>query len=276
MKKYREHKRFKREYIPVIITFIILVVLVTGLVFVLKDNKKDFDIDIDKDISNTEEISVDTKNTKCNNEDANKFKDVAKKVNISYQVKEIVAGEGIDIDEPGAPAVELHDLGFEISIKNITEDIYVVVKNDYSNDTFTYHYKDTENGTKTFQSLANDENVTFTFEIKSENSNCINETFRKVSLTTPIYNSFSEKQYCVDNPKLDICQKFVGEKYTSEDFDKEVSKNNKDNKTDNSNENKNNFIKDNKYLFIIGGSVIVIIGVATALVQVKKRRSRQI
>ena len=40
MKKHRERKPFKREYIPVIIAVIVLIGLITGLVFVILDKKE--------------------------------------------------------------------------------------------------------------------------------------------------------------------------------------------------------------------------------------------
>ena len=50
MKKHRERKPFKREYIPVIIAVIILIGLIAGLVFVILDKKEDFDVKIDEEI----------------------------------------------------------------------------------------------------------------------------------------------------------------------------------------------------------------------------------
>lgn len=279
MKKYKEHKKFKREYIPVIIAFLILIGLVTSLVLVIKNKKTDFEVKIDEKIEDTDEIAVDTKNTKCNNELSDKLKASAKNVNISYMAKKMVAGTGIDLDTEGMPEVDLYDYGFEITIKGISEDVYVVVKNDYSTDVFTYHYSDTENGTKVFQSFANDDSVTFTFEIKSENENCKDEVYRKVSLTTPIYNGYSEMEFCKGKDDLDICKQFTVDKITNDDFVKGLENyNNKNNNTkDNTDENnKTNIFKENKYVFIIGGTVIVIIGVATAWIQIKKKRSKQI
>ena len=115
MKKYREHKRFKREYIPVIIAFLILIGLVTSLVLVIKNKKTDFEVKIDEKIEDTDEIAVDTKNTKCNNELSDKLKISAKNVNISYIAKKMVAGTGIDLDTEGMPEVDLYDYGFEIT-----------------------------------------------------------------------------------------------------------------------------------------------------------------
>ena len=69
MKKYREHKRFKREYIPVIIAFLILIGLVTSLVLVIKNKKTDFEVKIDEKriyapsvviVKNGEAISLET------------------------------------------------------------------------------------------------------------------------------------------------------------------------------------------------------------------------
>lgn len=270
MKKYKEKKPFKREYIPVIIAVLIFIGLLLTLIFVIKDNKTDFEPNVDKEINNSEDLNVDTNNTKCSNEDAKKLKEAAKKIKVSYETKKISIGMGEVLDSLEYEETELFDTGFAIKITGITEDVYVVVKNDYSGDIFTYHYADTENGTKEIESLANDELVTFTFDVKSENTNCKDETYRKISLTTPIYNSYSEWQYCADNPGLNVCEKLVYEKVTSEEFDEAIKSNDEEKEIK---DNKTNIIKDNKYVFIIGGSV-VIIGVATALVQIKKRRSR--
>lgn len=278
MKKHREGKPFKREYIPVIIAVIILIGLIAGLVFVILDKKEDFDVKIDEEIKNTEDLKVDTSGTKCNNEDSKKVKDAAQKIEVSYTIKNMLVGTSIDIDEPDMPEVEEYDYGFEIAIKNITEDIYVVVKNDYSNDVFTYHYADTENGVKTFESIATDEAVNFTFEVKSENVNCKDEDYRKITLTTPIYNLYYRYQFCSDNPKSKVCKMFVNEKISAKEFAAEVNAKKEDNqKSDDSNKkNVPTFVKENKYLFIIGGIVIVIIGVATVCVKIKKRRGSKL
>ena len=278
MKKHKERKPFKREYIPVIIAVIVLIGLITGLVFVILDKKEDFDVKIDEEIKNTEDLKVDTSGTKCNNEDSKKVKDVAQKIEVSYTIKNMLVGTSIDIDEPDMPEVEEYDYGFEIAIKNITEDIYVVVKNDYSNDVFTYHYADTENGVKTFESIATDEAVNFTFEVKSENVNCKDEDYRKITLTTPIYNLYYRYQFCSDNPKSKVCKMFVNEKISAKEFATEVNAKKEDNqKSDDSNKkNVPTFVKENKYLFIIGGIVIVIIGVATVCVKIKKRRGSKL
>lgn len=278
MKKHRERKPFKREYIPVIIAVIILIGLIAGLVFVILYKKEDFDVKIDEEIKNTEDLKVDTSGTKCNNEDSKKVKDAAQKIEVSYTIKNMSVGTSIDIDEPDMPEVEEYDYGFEIAIKNITEDIYVVVKNDYSNDVFTYHYADTENGVKTFESIATDEAVNFTFEVKSENVNCKDEDYRKITLTTPIYNLYYRYQFCSDNPKSKVCKMFVNEKISAKEFATEVNAKKEENqKSDDSNKkNVPTFVKENKYLFIIGGIVIVIIGVATVCVKIKKRRGSKL
>ena len=278
MKKHRERKPFKREYIPVIIAVIILIGLIAGLVFVILDKKEDFDVKIDEEIKNTEDLKVDTSGTKCNNEDSKKVKDAAQKIEVSYTIKNMLVGTSIDIDEPDMPEVEEYDYGFEIAIKNITEDVYVVVKNDYSDDVFTYHYADTENGVKTFESIATEEAINFTFEVKSENANCKDEDYRKISLTTPIYNYYHRYQFCSDNPKNKVCKMFVDKQITAKEFATEVDA--KKNDSLKVNENKTNvvttLVKDNKYLFIIGGIVIVIIGVATICVKIKKRRGSKL
>lgn len=280
MKKHKERKPFKREYIPVIVAVIVLIGLITGLVFVILDKKEDFDIKIDEEIKSSEDLKIDTSRTKCNNEESKKVREAAQGVEISYTIKKMFVGTSIAVDEEGMPEVDEYDYGFEIAIKNITENIYVVVKNDYSNDVFTYHYADTENGVKTFESIATNEAVNFIFEVKSENENCKDEDYRKISLTTPIYNFYYRYQFCSDNPKNKVCKMFVNEKISAREFATEVNaKKNEEQKSDNNNADSNvviSFVKDNKYLFIIGGIVIVIIGVATICVKIKKRRGSKL
>ena len=279
MKKHKERKPFKREYIPVIIAVIVLIGLITGLVFVILDKKEDFDIKIDEEIKSSEDLKIDTSGTKCNNEESKKVKDAAQGVEVSYTIKKMYVGKTIDIDSPDMPEEDAYDYGFEIAIKNITEDVYVVVKNDYSDDVFTYHYADTENGVKTLESLANDDVVNFTFEVKSENANCKDEDYRKITITTPVYNYYTDYTFCKNNPKVDVCKTFVSKLFTQEEFASAVEKVNKDNdKKENKETNDKiaNFVKENKYLFIIGGIVIVIIGVATICVKIKKKRGSEL
>lgn len=278
MKKHKERKPFKREYIPVIIAVIVLIGLITGLVFVILDKKEDFDIKIDEEIKSSEDLKIDTSGTKCNNEESKKVKDAAQGVEVSYTIKKMYVGKTIDIDSPDMPEVDTYDYGFEIAIKNITEDIYVVVKNDYSDDVFTYHYADTENGVKNFESIATDEFVNFTFEVKSESDKCKDENYRKISLETPKYNIYSGYQFCSDNPNNKVCKMFITEDVSAKDYAIEVDA--KKNDSLKVNENKTNvvttLVKDNKYLFIIGGIVIVIIGVATIFVKINKRRGSKL
>lgn len=279
MKKHKERKPFKREYIPVIIAVIVLIGLITGLVFVILDKKEDFDIKIDEEIKSSEDLKVDTSGTKCNNEESKKVKDAAQGVEVSYTIKKMYVGKTIDIDSPDMPEVDTYDYGFEIAIKNITKDVYVVVKNDYSDDVFTYHYADTENGVKTFESIATDEFVNFTFEVKSESDKCKDENYRKISLETPKYNIYSSYQFCSDNPNNKVCKMFITEDVSAKDYAIEVDASKNENKKNEDNKKNNvavEFVEDNKYLFIIGGIVIVIIGVATIFVKINKRRGSKL
>lgn len=279
MKKYKEKKPFKREYIPVIVAVVVLIILIATLIFVIFDKKENFEINIDEEIKNSEDLVVDTSGTKCNNEESKKIKDAAKGVEVSYTIKRMYVGKTIEIDSPDMPEVDAYDYGFEIAIKNITEDVYVVVKNDYSDDVFTYHYKDTDNGVKTFESIATDEFVNFTFEVKSESDKCKDENYRKISLETPKYNIYSSYQFCADNPNNKVCKMFVTEDVSAKDYAIEVDASKNENKKNEENKKNNvvvEFVKDNKYLFIIGGVVIVIIGVATIFIKINKRRGSKL
>lgn len=228
--------------------------------------------------------------SKCSYEKQVELNKTASGVKMTYEEadgvvdpSEYVPLEGFE-DDPNA---QLHYTYFKISLVNITEDIYVKVENSITEDVKFIEYKDTTNGTFTFD-LNNIGNVTmFKYTIySSTKTDCSNEILIKGTMTTPMYNRYHTDQKCEKIPDFSMCQKYVMTDFTYEDFRKKVDsyieKQNKkeDKKEKKENEkflnNITNFIKDNKIWFITGGGVLIVGGVVTSVIVIKKRRSRVI
>ncbi len=224
----------------------------------------------------------------CSYSEQAELNDIVANVKATYEVVEIYAGKLVDIDgvtdsEDGL--VDYYVKGFDISILNITDDIYVKVSNDLDNNVITYRYKDTENGSMKFRTEDVYNLKTYTIEVYSDKYSCAGELFRKFTLTTPIYNFFSEWPECNGVTDFYYCQEFLSSSNISinefKDKIKEYKKNEETEIEKNHQDNNKNFFEklqafyqDNK--IIINSIIIIIIvaGVATTVILIKKKRSR--
>lgn len=167
---------------------------------------------------------------------------------------------------------------FKISILNVSENFYVVVRGDNGfNKTFTS--KNAVNGIISFD-LEDIMTVhTFTFNVyNSDKTDCSGTLNRTFYLTTPRYNLYSSYGYCTENPEFYMCNKYVS--YTDSGFEDFVNKI-EDYKEDKARQEEEQsktffqklweFVKKNKTIFIVGTCVIVV-GVAGYIIINKKRR----
>ncbi len=176
---------------------------------------------------------------------------------------------------------------FDISITNMTDKFYLVVTNDYDDEKQTFYYSDAKDGIITFPWYNLDAVTTFTIEVyTSNNTGCPNELQRTITVRTPRYNEFYESVACEENPKFNLCQKFVtfdyiesGEFQTRLDAYLKVDDDNADTpkeKDKNTLEEIKDFVANNKYYFIGGGiAILVIAGVVIAVI-VRKQRSSEL
>ena len=163
-----------------------------------------------------------------------------------------------------------------LSVLNITEDIYVVITNDFDNSREEYYYDDTEDGILnwTRQEDALYDKVTYTLEVYALDSSCKAEALRSIKLETPRYNELSEYAAC-ENSSEYYCQAFTTLDFSlsTEDAIKRFEqKQNPQESSSNTSSEKSFFELYGIYL-LIGFVVIVIIGVVTYVIVRKTQRS---
>lgn len=156
-----------------------------------------------------------------------------------------------------------------ISIFNITEKVYVVVKNNYDIIERTYTFKDTKEGIAEFEWENLDKVTNFTIEVYTTNkTNCPYERLKTTYLITPRFNEYFNREACNENPDFYLCQKYVNFKEVDETSFLNQLENYKKGNIDDSGEKVEepeltmidkiiNFINNYK-LYILGGIAITI------------------
>lgn len=217
----------------------------------------------------------------CSYSEQVEFNNLAANVKSTYEAVDIYDGKTIDIDGTGNE-VDNSVRGLRISILNITDDIYIKLKNKNTNEEKTYYYKDTTNGTLTFDTIDVLEVTEYTVEVYANKYSCAGELYRTFTFTTPRYNRFSLYTVCNDNPGFYYCQEFVQSAEISlEDISTLLIKyQDQQKQEEEQEENKGlwdkikEFYKEHTIAINIGASVLVIVGVTSTVILVKKRRSR--
>lgn len=223
----------------------------------------------------------------CSYSEQAEINNIVANVKATYEVVDIYAGKVYDVDnvdENGNfPEVDHYIKGFNISILNITEDIYVKISNNYDGQIATFRYSDTKDGVATFQTTEVEDLATYTIEVYSNKYACAGELFRKFTITTPMYNLFSEWLECKENPDFYYCQEFLpSENISANEFNQKISeyKMQQEEEKKGQEENRNawdkikEFYQNNAVIINVLGAVIVVLGVTTTVILVKKRRSR--
>ncbi len=223
----------------------------------------------------------------CSYSEQAELNNIVANVKATYEVVDIYKGKVLDIDSPdengNIPEVDHYIKGFDITILNITDDIYVKVSNDANSNEKTYYYKDTNNGQVTFRTEETSKLVNYTIEVYSNKYSCAGERFRTIPLITPMYNPYSELAVCQNNSEFYYCQQFISsenislgdfinqvEKYTEEKQEEQQQEENNKNFID----KLKDFYNNNKLIIYSVGIVIVVAGVATTVILIKKKRSR--
>ena len=231
-------------------------------------------------------FSTSVKAETCGYEEKAKLNNEAANVKVNYEIKQRQLDKnnynppdaivGTEDEANWNPIVDY----FQVNILNLTENIYVEVKNDQNNETTKYYYNNSQDGKIAIDWL-NLENVAkFTITVKSTDaSGCTDRTLKTLNLTLPRYNEYYEYSLCQSIPDYYLCQKYVTfdevklgyfTKKVYEEIDKknqkEIEKNLK------WYEKAWNFIKDHKVAFITGGVIIVAAGATITVVIIRKRR----
>ncbi len=231
-------------------------------------------------------FSTSVKAETCGYEEKAKLNNEAANVKVNYEIKQRQLDKnnynppdaivGTEDEANWNPTVDY----FQVNILNLTENIYVEVKNDQNNETTKYYYNNSQDG-KIAIDFLNLENVAkFTITVKSTDaSGCTDRTLKTLNLTLPRYNEYYEYSLCQSIPDYYLCQKYVTFDevklgYFTKKVYEEIDKKNQEEIEKNLKwyEKAWNFIKDHKVAFITGGVIIVAAGATITVVIIRKRR----
>ncbi|MBO5476046.1 MAG: hypothetical protein J5982_06080 [Bacilli bacterium] len=225
MTRLREKKEFKREYIPVIITGIILILLVGALVFMIfyKGNLNLEEVPKDSG-HKVDELNVEVDKDKCSTDLIKKLSDEANKIKMSYKEKAIEDGI-YDVDDDSGENFYLYDYVWNVTFDNVTDNFYLKITNDYD-DTVKTITKDTlVDGKWEFDTIPDDDVVTYTISVISNPDGCKEQTFRKFELKALIFNTWSATPKCKVYKDFKYCNRWIDEDtLTFDEFEYELAK----------------------------------------------------
>ena len=222
----------------------------------------------------------------CSYSEQAELNNIVANVKANYEVVDIHNGKAVQLDSEQAvdPEIDVYIRGFKISILNVTEDIYVTVKNDYDNEVKTYYNRDSEDGIVSFETKNNDKLINYTIEVHANKYSCAGQLLRIINMQTPVYNVNSEFDVCNQYKEFYYCQEFLpsGIVDTKTFFDQlEKYKQEKQQEKDIEQEKNKSFLEkikgfynNNKLSIYIVGGIVIITGVTTTAILVKRKRSR--
>lgn len=220
----------------------------------------------------------------CSSEEMNKIRNEAFQVKPSYEKTTRV----LDSNEVGIPdgssveeTIEVTVDYFKIHINNLTENLYVTVHDDVTNETKKYTYSDSNSGTIIFEWSNITKIVNYTIKVfSSDKTGCPDTQLYVTNLKIPRYNYYSNEMICNEAKDFYLCQNYVTiDKVDYMTFQNKVQAY-LDGKIDNEGQEKKEELKkettQNKSSLIIGiGVVVGISGGIAILIVVKKKRSKK-
>lgn len=116
------------------------------------------------------------------------------------------------------------DTNVRIDVSGLTEDLYVVVMNDYNDTKRTYYYADTEEGKFSFYTDNVNRNINYVIRVYSVDSTCSTEPLNTISIKTPRFNPYSVIDVCHTSYYIELCDAFydIGD-MTINEFNEKVS-----------------------------------------------------
>lgn len=225
-KKIKKERKFKREYIPVVLLSILLIILLVALFVVFRWEKKNYKVNLPVENKPFDEIIVDTSNSTCDAAIISKLYETANKISFDYTPKKVVVDK---TEAENGVMVDVYGWVFDITFKNIPKDMYLVIENNSTLEddkpSVRIEYKDTKDGTYTYSDRSIISMVNYTVTVYTNNKNCSDEIFRKFKFTMPIYNRFYDMDICDGYPEFKWCKQFITEdKPSMDEFYVELNK----------------------------------------------------
>ncbi len=218
----------------------------------------------------------------CSYSEQAELNNIAANVKVAYDVVEVYKGKLInpETDEE----FDSYNKGLKINILNVSDEITIKVTNNKTKEVKNFTSKDAQNGIISFDHNDVTSVTNYNIEVIANKYSCAGDLIRKIDFIAPMYNSYSELAICNEHPEFYYCQEFIADENVDyntfinkvEDLREEDEKKQKEEQ-----EEKKGFLekikelyKRNKLVINITGSVIVVGGLTTAIILIKKRRSR--
>ena len=167
----------------------------------------------------------------------------------------------------------------DIKVYNMHSKLYLEVKNDDGYSAIATINDLASDGSVTFRQDMVNRKINYTFTIKSSEYGCDNEELRKVKLSLPIYNAYSQLDICSDIPDYYLCQEFVTTPVDGATFYDKVDaykakllEQGEEQEGDNTGVINKTFANASKYKYLIVG-VIVALGVVITVVIIKRKEN---
>ncbi len=171
----------------------------------------------------------------------------------------------------------------KITILNVTDELYAVLKNDYDNGKITFKSSDAKDGIITYEWYNLDKVVNFTLDVySSDQTGCPNESYKTFYKTTPRFNEFSNRAICEEYKDFYLCQRFVTfDEIDEDEFLTQIQnytsgKINEEGKTPTEEKKESkmlDFIK--QYKWIIVGGVVAIGGITATTIIIKNKKKQR-
>lgn len=226
-------------------------------------------------------------NAACEAAESNRLRSLSNNVKASHEVivKEMELGEN-DNTPDGLTDEEIENFRlkksyFKIDIRNVTEELEIVVTNNNTKTKTNYSYKDAVNGTISFENEVTDKIVKYTIDVYSTSASpCGKIKLNTIHVTTPAHNNRSNSSKCMGIEEYYLCHEYL---YVNTDFSDFSDltyeyKKNKEKEQEKADKDKNEgifgFIKENKLVVIITTISVIAVGGIVTVIIVKKQRSR--
>ncbi len=227
----------------------------------------------------------------CDTSELNKLKSLALNVKASYELakRDVTKDPGYAYPD-GLTDEEQEQYQdfvsyFKIHINNLTEDMYVEVTNNKSDEKKVYTYNDTIDGNITFDQTDIVRLRKYTITIYSSgNTGCEGTKLYTTYVTTPMFNSFSEEPMCNGAEDFYLCREWLSTTYNVDNVSERIEKYkkgllNKDGEETPPEEEKKGFIefvKEHKGIVAITAIGVIAIGGLVTVIIVKKQRSNNL
>lgn len=281
-------KKFRREYIPLVIAGLVLVLLIVALVFtILNKPKKAEKKKEEPQVNRVEEKAVPANS--CSGEAYDELFSKASEITAEYAVNDqydfgcafSTLDELPENFDPDNMECENHSIGYalDIYLRNIPENVVVQVSNDQDNEVLYYTNDDGSQSSVVWSQPETTFLRVYTFKVFSKLDDCNNKVIREFEMTLPRWNETSKTDLCLQDEYKDteVCERFIMEPY---DINKDMNRSKKviakvEKQREEEKKEKENEEKSKKTIIICVAAIVVVLIVGIVFVLMKGRKKNE-